>query len=98
VGRKIKNSGEALLPSRSGEIQELPFEWRRPGIKRSLEKAKGVVMFTGTTIENLLRSVERAELHALQQTWEEKEFEGNKYLVYRTNCPQICQQMMIEVA
>jgi len=55
-------------------------------------------MFTGTTIENLLRSVERAELHALQQTWEEKEFEGNRYLVYRTSCQQICQQMMIEVA
>jgi hypothetical protein len=62
--------------------------------KRSLEKAKDVVMFKGTTIENLLRSVERAELHALQQTWEEKEFDGSKYVVYRTNS----QQMMIEVA
>jgi cytidine deaminase len=60
--------------------------------KRSLEKAKDVAMFTGTTIENLFRSVERAELHALQQMWEEKEFEGNKYLVYRMN-----NQQMIEV-
>jgi hypothetical protein len=65
----------------------------RKNNKGSLEKAKDVVMFTGTTIENLFRSVERAELHALQQKWEEKEFEGNKYLVYRTNC-----QQMIEVA
>jgi hypothetical protein len=50
-------------------------------------------MFNGTTIENLFRSVERAELHALQLKWEEKEFEGNHYLVYKTN-----NQQMIEVA
>jgi len=54
---------------------------------------KAVVMFNGTTIENLFRTVERAELLALQQMWEEKQFEGNTYLVYRTN-----NQQMIEVA
>jgi len=50
-------------------------------------------MFNGTTIENLFRTVERAELHALQQIWEQKQFEGNTYLVYRTS-----NQQMIEVA
>ncbi|HEV3036167.1 MAG TPA: hypothetical protein VHA33_00010 [Candidatus Angelobacter sp.] len=60
---------------------------------KSLGKAKAVVMFNGTTIENLLRTVERVELRALQMMWEEKQLEGNNYLVYRTNNHQ-----MIEVA
>jgi|GEM_PF-4527722 hypothetical protein len=50
-------------------------------------------MYTGTTIEDLIGSVERAELHALQLQRKEMEVEGNKYLVYRTN-----YQQMIEVA
>jgi hypothetical protein len=60
---------------------------------KSLGKEKAVVMFNGTTIENLLRTVERVELRALQMMWEEKQLEGNNYLVYRTNNHQ-----MIEVA
>ncbi len=48
-------------------------------------------MFNGTTIENLLRSVERAELHALQQIWERQEIEGSNYLVYRMNNHQLIE-------
>jgi hypothetical protein len=67
-----------------------PQAGRKLGTK-SLGKEKAVVMFNGTTIENLFRTVERAELHALQMMWEEKQFEGNNYLVYRTNNHQLIE-------
>jgi hypothetical protein len=35
--------------------------------KSSLEKAKDMAMFQGMTIEELIRSVERAEQHAREQ-------------------------------
>jgi hypothetical protein len=42
------------------------FSRRRPG-KSTLEKAKDKAMFQGMTIEELIRSVERAEQHAREQ-------------------------------
>ena len=40
---------------------------RLPGIKRSLERAEDKAMFQGTTIEELINSVVRAEDHAREQ-------------------------------
>jgi len=48
-----------------GEL--LPLERRRPGIKDPSRKAEDKAMFQGTTIEELINSVVRAEDHAREQ-------------------------------
>ena len=48
-----------------GEL--LPLERCRPGIKDPSRKAEDKAMFQGTTIEELINSVVRAEDHAREQ-------------------------------
>jgi hypothetical protein len=58
----------------------------RPGIKGSLEKKRIKTMFQGTTIDELIRTVERAEQSARQR--EEKsaaEINLQSFPVYKMN-------------
>jgi hypothetical protein len=91
-GRNEQVSGEAL-PSFLGEnIQVLPSQQRRPGMKKSLEKSEGIKpMFTGTMIDELIGSVERAERHA-------REVESLELQIRDFAVPRMELQQFIEVA
>lgn len=47
---------------------------RRPGKEKTLEKRRYMAMHTGTTIEELISSVVRAEQHAREQQERKYEF------------------------
>jgi hypothetical protein len=60
-----KDSGEALPTFDLGEnFRQASSSRRRPGIKNFPPDTEVVDMFRGMTIEELIKSVERAEQHA----------------------------------
>jgi hypothetical protein len=67
----------------------------RPGIKVPSRKEEEIAMFQGTTIEDLINSVVRAEDHAREQEMVQAQaFERQQYQ-FR---PFIVRQEMVEVA
>lgn len=92
-GRRMKQCfrGGTAFPDKLGELLLVQC---RPGIKFPREK-KVMTMFQGTTIEDLINSVARAEEHAREQgKAQAPAFERQQYQ-FR---PFIVRQEMVEVA